>query len=158
MMHPLKARLRVLVFDDEMSMRDMLHCLLTDMGCEVFSFHDPAVFPFYKENRCVCASGHACADILISDMNMPCVSGLRFMESSSCKIPFKAIMSGTWEDADMKRAHDLNLNIFTKPFKMNEVRNWIETCSESIPADRVLDDSLQKLSPPDGKAFMSNRP
>jgi CheY-like chemotaxis protein len=139
--------LRALVFDDEECIRSMLASLLTEEGCDVCTFDDPSSFAFTLHNGCTCDFEHACADILISDVYMPHVSGVQFIEAlkaSGCSIPFMALMSGNWAAADLNRAKTLGLQIFDKPFKLRDFRLWLERCREKISKNRVLCDVLHQ--------------
>jgi hypothetical protein len=63
-----------------------------------------------------------CADIILSDLNMPQVQGLNFVETlvaKGCVVPHIALMSGEWSDADETRAARLGGRLFRKPFSLD---------------------------------------
>jgi CheY-like chemotaxis protein len=58
------------------------------------------------------------------------VQGLDFIEElrqKQCRCPSFALMSGSWSPEDMHRAHDLGCELFSKPFTVPMLKNWLET-------------------------------
>ena len=134
-------RVRVVIFDDEASMRRILEFVCERRGYEVFTFPDPGVCPLHVMHRCSCAAGTICADIIISDINMPRVNGLDFVEAlatKQCALPHVALMSGGWSDADRARAAQLGCQLFTKPISVAEVEVWLDTVETVIAPTRQL--------------------
>ena len=85
----IEINLRVLIFEDNNFIRCALKDLLNELGYEVFTFQDPVASPLYGKGYCDCPTGKTCADIIISDVNMPFVSGLDFIKSQvhkGCKV------------------------------------------------------------------------
>lgn len=82
-----------------------------------------------------------CADILITDISMPDVSGLDFVEGQlrkGCRIPNIAIMSGAWSDVSMKRAKDLGCASFEKPVALSALADWLDKCEERMDKNKEL--------------------
>ncbi len=52
-------------------------------------------------------------------------------------------MSGDWSDSDLQRAQALGYHFFTKPFKMEEMDNWLDECETRIDPNRQLDSLYQ---------------
>ena len=50
-------RLRVVIFDDEPAIRQVLGALCEDRGTEVFTFSDPTRCPLYGMPPCPCPRG-----------------------------------------------------------------------------------------------------
>ena len=48
-------------------------------------------------------------------------------------------MSGDWSDSDFQRAQTLGYRVFIKPFKMDEMDNWLDECETRIDPTRQLD-------------------
>ena len=87
------------------------------------------------------SQGHTCADIIITDIDMPKITGLDFIENQlkrGCKVRNLATMSGSWSDSQMKRAAELGCKAFTKPFDINELMSWLNHCEKSIDPARRL--------------------
>jgi CheY-like chemotaxis protein len=54
-----------------------------------------------------CHTGYACADIVISDINMPTKTGIelfRELRQKGCKIKYWPLMSADWTESNLKDA------------------------------------------------------
>jgi YesN/AraC family two-component response regulator len=84
---------------------------------------------------------HACVDIIITDVNMPNVSGLEFIKNQlkkGCKVKNIALMSGTWTDYESEYALRLGCQVFHKPFSLDELNKWLDDCEKKIDTNRDL--------------------
>jgi len=134
-------RLRAVIFDDEPVMRQVLWALCERRGYEVFTFPDPGLCPLYAMHRCPCPHGTFCADLVLSDLNMPEVKGLDFVEgllAKSCVAPHVALMSGAWSEAGRARAVRLGCRLFTKPLAGAEIFAWFDTVEAQVEPTRAL--------------------
>jgi DNA-binding response OmpR family regulator len=138
-----------MIFEDEASMRRILEFVCERRGYEVFTFPDPGVCPLHVMPHCPCPAGTICADIIISDITMPQVNGLDFVEAlgtKQCAVPQVALMSGGWSDADRARAARLGCQLFTKPFSIAQVEAWLDTVEPVIaPMRQLVDWDAQRL-------------
>jgi CheY-like chemotaxis protein len=137
-------RLKVVIFDDDKDVLDLLTALVTDRGHEALSYSEPTLCPLYLNLSCTCTSGEACGDILITDNHMPQMSGLEFIQEQSlrgCKgiNRNKAILSGAWSPEELQLANSLGCKIFYKPFDIKEFIEWIEECEANISGERTMD-------------------
>jgi hypothetical protein len=92
-------------------------------------------------DRCPCAPGITCTDIILSDLNMPLVQGLDFVEALAlkhCAAPHIALMSGTWSEADEDRAARLGCRVFRKPFSLVAIDPWLAKVATLVSPDRGL--------------------
>jgi len=140
-------RPRILIFEDNDILRSTLKYILNDRNYEVFTFSDPTMCPVYDSINHKCPVDHACADIIISDVNMPSKTGLELIkdrQQKGCKVKYRALMSGDWTDSDLKYAQDLGCHIFHKPFDIRKMLKWLDDCVEKIKSDRKLSDLLTK--------------
>ena len=148
---------RIFVFDDDESVRSVVRRLLSRRGHEVFTFARPT-----RCDLCPCTGDRlSCAEILISDVSMPELGGIDFVEhqrSLGCQVPHVAFMSGNWTEKNLRRAHELGARVFQKPFATDEFRDWVDACSDRLPADWKLSRGYLKNVPPDPSDSRFSRP
>lgn len=135
--------LRILIFEDNKFVRHALKEFLCEFGYDVYTFEDPVASPLYKKSYCDCRFGSACADVIISDVNMPFLSGLDFMRNQvlkGCKVKSRALMSGDWTHNNLLRAQRLGCRIFSKPLVIKEIVQWIENSQKRENPFRELSD------------------
>lgn len=134
---------RALIFDDQKDIRQMLWSLFESRGYEVFTFPHPALCPLDEAENCPCPKEQACADIIISDVEMPFKDGLAFIEDQigkGCRCNHIALMSGALTNAHFARAASLGLKIFKKPFRLEELSSWLDQVEKNIDPQRKLAD------------------
>ena len=134
-------RLRALVFDDDPMVRQVLWAICDRRGYEVFTFPDPGLCPLHVADRCPCDAHTTCTDIIISDLDMPNVKGLDFIESlrgKGCLCGHIAFVSGGWSVEDTARARELGCRLFAKPFHISEINEWLEEVERSLSPERRL--------------------
>jgi CheY-like chemotaxis protein len=139
------VKLRALVFEDEDGLREIVVRILERRGYEVVAFKDPAQCPLFRGGMCY----SSCADVLITDLRMPNMSGLEFLEHQfkhGCKIKNVALMSGAWSDGEARRATDLGCRVFNKPFSVKEIDAWLAECEKGVDPKRVLSDACMARS------------
>ena len=140
-------KLRAIIYDDDPNIRRLIEQFLKRREYEVFTYQDPSLCPLQHSHDCKCGERELCADIVITDIDMPNVSGIDFINcqaSKGCKIKNIAIISGSWSDANMKRAKDLGCAVFEKPFALSALADWIDKCEERIEHDKK---AFQLVSP-----------
>jgi len=138
---------RAFVLDDEKIIRELLTQVLEDRGYEVLSFPNPGLCPLYNEGSCRCTEREACGDIIISDVSMPHVNGLEFVERQKkmgCKVKNVALMSGAWSATDLGKAKSFGCKVFQKPFSLAEIEKWLDECERKIDPERVLADRFKE--------------
>jgi len=136
-------KLRAFIFDDDKKIRSLLSIILEKRGYEVLSFPDSSHYSIYSDAKCSCPPGHVCGDILITDNNMPNIKGIEFIRNQMQKgcrgiVQNKAVMSGTWTDAELAHAKSLGCRIFDKPFMLEEIHKWLDECEKRRDPDRKL--------------------
>lgn len=132
---------RILIFEDNDILRSALKELLEVLGYEVFSFADAGLCPIFDLANHNCPRDHACADIIISDVNMPTKTGLELMKDRmqrGCKAKYRALMSGDWTESNLKYAREIGCRVFHKPFDFKELIQWLDVCKEEIKPERSL--------------------
>ncbi len=140
-------RLRALIFEDEAAIRRVLWFVCDRRGYEIFTFPDPGLCPLHAVHCCPCPAGVTCADVIISDLHMPEVNGLDFLEgllAKACALPRIALVSGAWADEDRARAARLGCQLFVKPVTCADLSAWLEQVERTVPpARRLLDWNTQ---------------
>ena len=141
---------RVLIFDDDKEIRQMLWSLFDNREYEVFTFPNPALCPISEEEVCPCGDRQACSDIILSDINMPIKNGLVFLEEQikkGCRCNHFALMSGAFTDESVSKSKSLGIKIFKKPFKITEIINWLDQIAKDIDPERKLSGWFLKRMP-----------
>lgn len=136
---------RVLIFDDNVMIRSSLKVILDDLGYEVHTFSNPSVCPLYYGADHNCLLDYPCCDIIISDLNMPFENGLEFIKNRidrGCKAKFRALMSADWNEKDFHEAENMGCKIFSKPFNLKDLLNWLDDCRKKVDDKRVLSNWL----------------
>lgn len=139
-MRPL-TKIRIILLDDLDSIRNSLSKFFTLSGYEVFSFSSPMICPLQLEPECRCIENQTCTDIIITDLDMPGMSGLNFIQNQknkNCKCEHIALMSGLWTEEKLNHADELRCKIFTKPVLPNDILGWIKDVTNKIDPDREL--------------------
>ena len=124
---------RVILFEDDPSINKMLELMFKSLGCEIFTYEDPSLSSLHQSNDCQCSEKEVCADIVITDIDMPNVTGLAFIEkqiNKGCKVKNFAILSGSWTDEKIERAEKLGSKVFHKPSFLFEISEWVDMCLE----------------------------
>ncbi len=138
-------KLRVFLLEDDENLRFLISSSLKHRGYEVLSYSEPLFCHVYLDSECPCPNQYACGDILISDFNMPNMTGLEFIENqirNGCKADVRniALMSAAWRDADVKRAKRIGCRIFNKIDVASQIGEWLDECEKRISPNRKLRD------------------
>ena len=136
-------KLRAIVLDDDYVLRALINDILKYRGYEVHGSSEPFFCPVYLNSKCPCPVETHCTDIIITDINMPNMTGFEFIENlkrNACKIQNVAIMSGRWTDEELEHAKRLGCHTFEKPFKLDEFEKWLDECEKKLDHDDKLSD------------------
>ena len=136
-------QLRSIVIDDDDACRELLALLLRRRGYEVISLPDPTACPLYEDAECSCPQEEVCGDFLLTDNRMPGMSGLELIARQirgGCKgmVGNKAVLSGTWSQEELQKAQRLGCKVFYKPYRVEEIKVWLDAQEKFIPNDRRL--------------------
>lgn len=126
----MSTKVAVLLEDNKLY-RDVMTEVLTENDFAVMAYPDPS--QLLSKCQICCSSGSApCADILISDNQMPGMNGHEFMAKiklMGCKLPdhSKAIISGCWSDREYSQAQQLGCHIFHKATSIDVIYSWLDS-------------------------------
>ena len=136
-------KIKAIVLEDNDSLRTLMGGVLKDRGYEVYASSEPFLSPVYRDSERPCPEEPICPNIIITDIDMPNMTGFEFIEhqkSKGCKIKNIAIMSGRWTNEDIKHAKRLGCHMFEKPFKIDEVEKWLDECEKELDPNSKLTD------------------
>jgi CheY-like chemotaxis protein len=135
--------MRILMFEDERSILRPICIFLRAQGYEVFGFTSPENCPIVTGGKCGCTRKRACADILITDMNMPGMTGYELvsMLAEKCHgIPPQnmIVISATMAPEQRESCEDRGCQLLPKPFELGELLRVIRGCTGNILPGREL--------------------
>lgn len=134
-----KKKTKVLFLEDDALINEMFTKAFRNYGYEVYSFDTPAVCPLQEHKECRCSEKQTCVDIILTDIKMPLMSGLEFIEiqrKKKCKCNNIAIMSGNISVEARMRAKELNIQLFEKPVALEELVGWFKEVENTLDLDR----------------------
>jgi DNA-binding NtrC family response regulator len=137
------AKLRIILLEDNDNLRTPLEMLLTHRGYEVFSFAKPTVCPLQIQPACRCNRHQSCTDVILTDLEMSEINGIRFIENvkkKNCKCRHVAVMSGNLNAEAMYQAVKIGCSAFEKPLDLEALLNWLENIERTGQNSRELCD------------------
>ncbi len=133
---------RAIIYDDNPDVADMLKEHFMLRGYEVLTFQKPVYCPAYEDNA-ACNELYPCADIIITDLDMPRMSGidmLRVQSLNGCRVPVgsRALMSGALDERGLKSLRELGCMYFQKPFSFDEIAAWLDEREKQMDLSQRL--------------------
>ena len=121
---------RVMLYDDDQIVLDMLKLFFIRRGYEVFDYIAPVVCPLKKNPSESCDNFQPCVDVIISDYQMPKMTGIELLQNQSkngCKVAtkMKVIMSGYSDENIIAQCNELGYSFFQKPFTFSKLSAWL---------------------------------
>ena len=125
---------RILVVDDEVSMRELLAIMLRQSGYEVELAADG--------DAAVDALRHGVFDLVITDLRMRKTDGLAVLRAAKEHVPHTVVLVVTAYASTETAVEAMKLGAYdyiTKPFKLDEIRL---TIANALERKRLLDENL----------------
>jgi CheY-like chemotaxis protein len=134
------VKLKILVFDPDGSLLELLRTFLAGDGHEVSVFRDPSVCPLFQQlenDGCRCGREQGCGDVVFMNYRMPQINALDFFKLQrcrGCKLPDanKAVMSASMTDALETAVAEAGCHPIRKPFRLKEIKAWLEECAARL--------------------------
>lgn len=130
---------RTIIFEDDAPVRHLLKLSAEMRGHDVITFECPTFCALSKKDKCTHEG--ACSDIIISDHQMPGMTGLEFfrvLKEKDCRIPNKALVTAACQENLKIEAQELGCRVIPKPFQIREINSWLEESELKISRDREL--------------------
>ena len=129
---------RIIIFEDDPSLTKLLFLTLTKEGHSVQTFNDPTACPVYKDHEKECPKDKACADVIITDLMIPNMTGIDFLllqreRGRKAQDHNKALISVAALTEETRRSsNELGCKFFKKPFKISELIDWVDECAKRV--------------------------
>ena len=140
MKDPEQKRLRILLFEDNNMLRSMLHDLLQEQRWEVIGYPDPEGCPLRHATKCTCTHARVCADVIVTDLEMPNVDGFTFVNDllkTGCKVPFLAMFTACDDPVRLAEARALGFTLFKKS-DLRPLLEWLHNVETQLDTRRQL--------------------
>lgn len=146
--------MRILFFEDEPAIRRPISAFLRANGFEVLDFSSPMACTLVAGEKCSCPRDKACADLVITDMKMPGMTGLdllRRMIAKGCRTStqHKIVISSGLTPGQAEEFRALGCHYLPKPFALEDLLGLVQRCARDLPPDRQLV-PVDDLWKPDG--------
>lgn len=130
-----------LLFEDNDFYREVLTEILYEQNFQVLGYTDPNAFLSTKAD-CCSAGNKPCADVMITDNQMPGMTGLEFLEhvrARGCRLPnaCKAITSGNWDQQERDQAIASGCKVFHKPTSLEELSAWLDQVTSAPSSEET---------------------
>jgi len=134
---------RVIIYDDDASLLELLEDRFAGWGYEVFSYRAPVVCPVNGNSALGYKCKAPCADFMISDFLMPQMTGtelFRRQAERGCRVArkAKAIMSICSEERLLRLCEDSGYRYFEKPLNKEKLAKWLGACESNFDLPKQL--------------------
>lgn len=138
---------RAIICDDEQIILEIFRTVLEKMGYEVLTAATPMTCSYYREHADSCPQHSLCADILITDHNMPDMTGLELLEMQhqrGCKLTSKnkALITGNDDPELRERIELLGCQFLPKPMSISTIITWVKECEKRFDLSEPLASDL----------------
>lgn len=134
-------KLRILLFEDEETVRNFVVRILAHRDYELVCYDDPRRCELLNSAKCECPEGYQCADVIICDRHFhgrDCFDFIKKQKERGCRARFIAILSAVLAWDEREWAEENGIHVFTKPFRADTVQSWLSDCEANSDPDRTL--------------------
>lgn len=132
--------LRILIFEREQSLQELLDVVLAGAGHQVQTFADPSACPLFHlrdDAEACCVQVQPCADALLTDFDLVQTNALDFLKLQrrrGCKAldANKAIMSASMTEELQQEIAAFGGRHIKKPFHLAEILAWADGCVQRL--------------------------
>ncbi len=134
---------RAIIFDDEVIILDLLKALLAKRGYEVLTYSEPVICPLYEKSGDKCDKEYPCADVVITDLQMPRMSGIELLHCQlerGCPVTIKnkALVTTELDTENEETVRKLGCAFIGKPIKLSVLGDWLDGCETRFDLSRPL--------------------
>lgn len=135
-------RRRAILYDDDPSVLGVLALLFERRGYDVIALAQATPCAVYGACA-LCDRERACADIMVTDLEMPGMDGITLLETQlrrGCPLTIrnKAVVSGSLDAAALEDIRRLGCAWFRKPFRLAQLEEWILASESRMDLCRPL--------------------
>jgi CheY-like chemotaxis protein len=133
---------RAILYDDDAAVLRVLTLFFEARGYEVIACGAPVACPVYHGGA-QCDKMSPCGDVMITDLEMPRMSGLELLElqhRQGCKLTprNKAVLSGSLDYACGQAIRSLGCATFLKPCPLGTLAAWVDECEQRMDLSQPL--------------------
>jgi len=134
---------KALIFAKNPLTLDHLEKILLLRGYDVLAFRNPIVCPIYNTRPETCKNLRPCADVLITDSDIPNIDGVNLLLKQyerGCQMDIrnKAVIADHVPLIDKRLIDYVGFKHLKKPFDLTEISKWLDECEQRIDLDKMV--------------------
>lgn len=135
--------IRINIFDDDPTNLRLFTAIMASRNYEVQAYDRAVVCPVYKTEVKECGRIKPCADIIITDNQMPGMTGIEMLLEQAqrgCRVDARniAVASADLDHQQRKIVEGLGCVVFTKPFRLQDLVAWLDDCERRVDRSTSL--------------------